>query len=87
MKPLAEPSFREEAQESLSVEECGEIPVVSQGTLQKRPDAEGKWVFLDLDPTRHYPPSQDEWGKIQDAKEAFAVLEKYLNQAFQICMP
>ena len=37
--------------------ECGEVPVVSQGTLQKRPDAEGKRVFLDLDPTRHYPLS------------------------------
>ena len=31
--------------------ECGEVLVVSQGTLQKRPDAEGKGIFLDLDPT------------------------------------
>ncbi|CAI9162000.1 unnamed protein product [Rangifer tarandus platyrhynchus] len=32
-------------------------------------------------------PSQDECGKTQDAKEALAVLEKHLNQAFQTCMP
>ena len=42
----------------------------------------GLALFLDVQ-----KPSQDEWGKIQDAKEALAVLEKYLNQAFQICMP
>ncbi|OWK15759.1 FTL, partial [Cervus elaphus hippelaphus] len=32
-------------------------------------------------------PSQDECSKTQDAKEALVVLEKHLNQAFQICMP
>ncbi|ELK14150.1 Ferritin light chain [Pteropus alecto] len=42
----------------------------------------GCTLFQDLQ-----KPSQDEWGKTQDAMEAAMVMEKNLNQALWIFMP